>query len=117
VSDSTPKALAIARQAFAKACTDVDPGEILKGAKVWITAADAPRFLPVLPQWLAAKGWEKPPPTKAKTKIPPRGKFGRRRHADGLPRSAKPDWAPIGAALVAKHEAIEAQRAAERRRS
>jgi hypothetical protein len=64
LSDDTPKALAIARQAFAKACTIAEPAEILEAAKRWAAAADAPRFLPPLPQWLAAKGWEKPPLTK-----------------------------------------------------
>ena len=64
-SDDTPKALAIGRQAFERACREgVDPGEIIEAAKTWIAAADAPRFLPPLPQWLAAQGWEKPPPTK-----------------------------------------------------
>jgi hypothetical protein len=64
-SDDTPKAQAIARQAFAKACREIDdPADIIEAAKTYVAAADAPRFLPALPQWLAARGWETPPPTK-----------------------------------------------------
>jgi len=65
--DDTPKAIVLARQAFERACREgADPGEIIAAAKTWITAADAPRFLPPLPQWLDARGWEQPPPTKPK---------------------------------------------------
>jgi helix-turn-helix protein len=65
-SDDMPKALAIGRQVFAKACQSADAGEIIDAARTWVAAADAPRFLPALTQWLAARGWEQPPPTKRK---------------------------------------------------
>jgi len=82
-SDDTPKALAIGKQAFAKACELAAPGEILEAARTWIAAADAPRYLPPLPQWLAAQGWEKPPPTKNRE----RGYFsGNKGHNDRPPR-------------------------------
>jgi hypothetical protein len=81
-SDHAPKQRAIARNAFAKACESAEPGEIIEGARAWIAAADAPRFLPPLPQWLDAHGWEKPPPTKAK-QFHPHVKSVRR---DNLPR-------------------------------
>jgi hypothetical protein len=46
-SDDTPKALAIARATFAKACAAVDdPDEILAGARTWISGIDAARYLP-----------------------------------------------------------------------
>jgi hypothetical protein len=78
-SDDSPKAQAIGRQAFDRAvAAGAEPAVIIEGARVWIAAADAPRFLPGLPQWLAAQGWSKPPPTKRK---------GRRHRGDGLPRS------------------------------
>jgi hypothetical protein len=64
-SDDTPKATAIARALFAKACREgVDTADILEGARTWVAAADAPRYLPPLAKWLAARGWETPPPTK-----------------------------------------------------
>jgi hypothetical protein len=84
--DDTPKAQAIARNAFAKACRDTDPADIIEAAKTWVAAADAPRFLPALAQWLAARGWETPPPTKR----------GRRANGHKAQRSngyAKPDMA------------------------
>ena len=66
-SDDSPKAQAIARNAFATACGDgADPADIVEAAKTWVAAADAPRFLPALATWLAARGWETPPPTKRK---------------------------------------------------
>jgi hypothetical protein len=67
-SDDTPKAIAIARHAFAKACELADAGEILAAAQIWAAAADAPRFLPQLAGWLAAKGWERPPPKRGRAR-------------------------------------------------
>jgi hypothetical protein len=88
-SDDTPQAIAIARNAFARACRDgAEADDILDGARVWVAAADAPRFLPALPTWLAAKGWETPPPTKR----------GRRANGHKAQRSngyAKPDMFKI----------------------
>jgi hypothetical protein len=83
-SDDSPKAQAIARNAFERACREAEPSVILDGAKTWIAAADAPRFLPALATWLAARGWETPPPTKR----------GRRANGHKAQRSngyAKPD--------------------------
>jgi hypothetical protein len=80
-SDDTPKALAIGKQVFTKACREgVHTAHILEGARTWIAAADAPRYLPALPQWLAAKGWRRPPPTKRKTLPHGGGKSPRRDH-------------------------------------
>jgi Helix-turn-helix domain len=84
-SDDTPKAQAIARAAFAKACARAEADAILDGAQAWVdafAAGDGVRFLPALPQWLAGRGWQRPPPTK-------RSRHGgtRRRRDDGLPRS------------------------------
>ena len=64
--DDTPKAIAVAFTAFAKACTMAEPGEIIAGARVHVEACDAARYLTALPQWLAAGGWEKLPPAKRK---------------------------------------------------
>jgi hypothetical protein len=81
-SDDSPKAIAIAHAAFAKACREAEPGEIIAAAKTWVAAADAPRFLPALATWLAAVGWTKPPPTK-----PKRQRNSNGRHRDNLPRT------------------------------
>jgi hypothetical protein len=82
-SDDTAKVQAIARNAFRSACALAEPKDILDGARTWIAAADAPRFLPPLPQWLDAKGWEKPPPMKK----PHRRGAVHRGRGDHLPRS------------------------------
>ena len=67
-SDDSPRSIAIARQAFGRACALVEGGgpAIVEAAAVWIEAADAPRFLPRLADWLAVQGYAKPPPAKAK---------------------------------------------------
>jgi Helix-turn-helix domain len=106
-SDETAKAVAISKLAFAKACTLANPDEILAAAKTWIAAADAPRFLPALPQWLAARGWEKRPPPKNR----PAYAGG---HRNGT-RQRKPDFASIGLDLAARYEAAERERERERR--
>jgi hypothetical protein len=62
--DDTPKAIAIARAAYERARRITSHEEIIAGAKTCIAAADAPRFLPPLADWLDAKGWTKPPPSK-----------------------------------------------------
>jgi hypothetical protein len=64
------------RRAFEQACEEGTPAEILDAAKLWVAAADAPRFLPPLARWLDGRGWERQPPQKA-----------RRAHARGAPRS------------------------------
>jgi hypothetical protein len=83
------------RWAFAQACQEVAPEDIMAAAAAFVAAADAPRFLPPLARWLANRGWEKQPPTKAK-----RGANGARRHG------RKPD--PIDIALdLARQYAAE----------
>jgi hypothetical protein len=52
------------RTAYVNACRDANPGDILDGAKSWVAAADAPRFLPSLHKWLDSRCWEKVPPQK-----------------------------------------------------
>src|SRR5262249_11475626 len=83
-SDDTPKAMAVAEQAFAKACDEADAADIIEGAATWFAAfaaGDGPRYLPQLAAWLANRGWEKPPPAKA------RRAYGTGRRNDGLPRT------------------------------
>lgn len=53
-----------AHKKFAEACQHDEPEKILAGARAWVAAADAPRFLKPLSKWLAARGWEKSPPAK-----------------------------------------------------
>lgn len=52
------------RTAYATACRDTNPDNIVAGAKAWVAAADAPRFLPSLHKWLDGRCWEKVPPQK-----------------------------------------------------
>jgi hypothetical protein len=68
-ADDAPDAVASAGRAFAQACREgVDTADILEGAKTWVAAADAPRFLPPLAKWLASHGWEKPPPKRSRAR-------------------------------------------------
>jgi Helix-turn-helix domain len=107
--DDTPKAIAMARQAYERACKDAEPDEIIEGARAWIAAADAPRYLPALPRWLAARGWEKPPPTKASRAYggAPRGNGARQ-------YGRKPSLAAIGMRLAAEYAAERRERERER---
>ncbi len=91
--DESPKAVAIARNAFAKACTIAKPSEIMADARVHVAAADAPRFLPQLATWLATRGWEKPPPTPKRAVARRDGGNGRGRRSNGY--GAKPDMFKI----------------------
>jgi helix-turn-helix protein len=109
-SDDEPKAQAIARQAFERACREAEPDEILEGAKRWIAAADAPRYLPALPQWLAGRGWEKPPPT-GKTR---RSHGGPQRGNGARQYGRKPSLAAIAHRLAEGYEAERAERERER---
>jgi biotin operon repressor len=52
------------RRAYAGARQGTPADEIQAGARAWVAAADAPRYLPPLAKWLAARGWEKLPPAK-----------------------------------------------------
>jgi hypothetical protein len=62
--DETPKVDAATRCAFAMARHEGTMGDILDGARAWVKAADAPRFLPTLAEWLDACGWKQAPPRK-----------------------------------------------------
>ena len=80
-SDDSARSIAVDRAAFARACAVAEGGEdIVAAAKAWREAADAPRFLPRLCDWLDTRGWAKPPPIKRKERSSRRG-------GDGLPRT------------------------------
>ena len=64
---------------------EVDPRVILAGARKWVQATDAPRFLPSLCRWLTARGWERPPPGRGR----PRQEWP----AQSAPRGGKVDLA------------------------
>jgi hypothetical protein len=79
-ADDTEKAIAVARAAYAKAIAEGADGEqLFEAAKPWVAAADAPRFLPPLPTWLATQGYLKPPPEKKRTRQAVRGNGAYRR--------------------------------------
>jgi hypothetical protein len=99
--DETDKAVAIARSAFRSACALAEPAEIIEAAKTWIAAADAPRFLQPLPQWLAARGWETPPPQRARSSPP-------RRHQRGGRGNGKVNVADVFFAIAAEDDARRA---------
>jgi hypothetical protein len=44
---------------------------ILNAARKWVEAADAPRYLQPLPEWLAGQGWTKPPPSRHRSRRAP----------------------------------------------
>jgi hypothetical protein len=69
-----------ARKAFERACGEVAPEIIIAAAKVWVAAADAPRFLKPLPIWLDRRGWEKAPPSKPAAGNAARGRSPQRRN-------------------------------------
>ena len=50
--------------AYTRACRIADPADIIEAAKIWVAAADAPRFLPPLARWLDDHGWLKVPPVR-----------------------------------------------------
>jgi hypothetical protein len=49
-----------------------DHDEIMAGARLWVAAADAPRFLKPLAVWLDREGWLKEPPARRKSCAPRR---------------------------------------------
>jgi hypothetical protein len=53
-----------ARRAFATACREADPDDIIASARSWIAAADDPRFLKPLAMWLGKGLWKKQPPAR-----------------------------------------------------
>jgi hypothetical protein len=63
----TPRELAIARQIFVTAIANGTPIDtILASAGAWASAVNDPWYLKPLPQWLAARCYEYPPPAKRK---------------------------------------------------
>jgi hypothetical protein len=64
--DATTKQRAADRKAYAEARRHATPKEIFAGAKVWLKGIDAPCYLPVLSDWLAACHWKNKPPKKGK---------------------------------------------------
>ena len=74
-----------ARAAFNEAVRKgVDSIHILAAAAAWVEAADAPRFLPKLSDWLTGRCWEREPPKRRRN--------GSLRHTDAKRRSyRKPD--------------------------
>jgi hypothetical protein len=52
------------RRAYAVACRKADPSDIADAARAWVEAADDPRYLPPLANWLDGCGWEKAPPQR-----------------------------------------------------
>jgi hypothetical protein len=98
LADDTAKAVAVTRAAYARAIGEgAQPSEIVEGAKQWIAAADAPRFLPALPSWLATHGWQHPPLQKTRTREAVRGNGGHRRD---YRNGGKPDMARMMLALA-----------------
>jgi hypothetical protein len=63
------------RRAFMQAQRHAPVEDIIAGAPPWVEAMEA-RYLPALAKWLAARGWEKPPPRKFKPPKP-RGNGGK----------------------------------------
>jgi Helix-turn-helix domain len=52
-----------AHRAFASACREADPGDIIASARSWVAVADDPRFLKPLTKWLAKDLWRNQPPS------------------------------------------------------
>src|SRR5262249_45296414 len=91
--DNAPEVIASARQAFERACREgAKPADIIDAAKTWFAAAEAadgPRYLPKLHEWLDGRSFEQPPPPT---------KRGRRANDQKAQRSsgyAKPDMFKI----------------------
>jgi hypothetical protein len=62
------------RRAFEQARRHASVEDIIAGAAPWAAAMEA-RYLPSLVKWLGARGWEKPPPKRAKPKQRGNGKL------------------------------------------
>jgi hypothetical protein len=73
-----------ARKAFKTACREVAPEVIIEAAKVWVAAADAPRFLKPLDVWLDRRGWAKAPLPKPAAGSAARGRSPHRRNGHRL---------------------------------
>jgi hypothetical protein len=68
IKDDTPKVVAATRCAYAVARRKASVAEIFEGARTWVAAVNAPRFLPVLADWLAGCGWRSSPPKCGRTR-------------------------------------------------
>ncbi|MCK1382486.1 helix-turn-helix domain-containing protein, partial [Bradyrhizobium sp. 24] len=53
-----------AHRAFVIACREAEPDEIIAAARAWVSAADDPRFLKPLTEWLAKGLWRNQPPQR-----------------------------------------------------
>jgi hypothetical protein len=122
-SDDMPRAIAVARAAFIRACREgAQPEAILDAARKRIAAADAARYLPSLPTWLAGGCKPEPPKKVSKNSTHSRGRPERRRRKVDMAAmgAAYGDWveehdAECNAefeAWKARHEAAEAERRA-----
>jgi hypothetical protein len=72
-----------AMQAYRDACREVGHDAVLAGARAWVAAADAPRFLPKLSDWLVGRAYLKQPPQKRSAR-PPRQRPPRKEKGDYL---------------------------------
>jgi hypothetical protein len=87
LKDDKPKEIAFQLDAYKRARRIASHAEIMAGAERAIAAADAPRFLDPLADWLDAKSWTKPPKQKRQ-----RGNGNGRQRSNG---HAKPNMAAI----------------------
>lgn len=58
---------AAAHRAFAMACREAEPDEIIAAARAWVSAVE-PRFLKPLAEWLAKGLWQNQPPHRKPTR-------------------------------------------------
>jgi hypothetical protein len=96
LSDDEPRAVAAQRRAYRAAIQGgATHDEIMDGARAWVAAADKPRFLVKLVDFLTVEGWTKPPPAKPKRAGAARynGYAGHRPAYSG--NRAKPDLAEL----------------------
>jgi hypothetical protein len=73
-----PDDFAAAGKAYAVAAAEVGADVILAGARAWVAACDAPRYLPALTKWLSARSWEVPPPQRRARSAPRQQTYHRR---------------------------------------
>jgi hypothetical protein len=83
--DVTERECKAVEQAWAAAMGNgATPEAILTGAQKWIAAADAPRFLTILSDWLATCSWDKPPPPKNRGGSRHKANGSRRHRSNGI---------------------------------